>query len=353
MSLKRIRIFIIDDQTVVREILKKMFSTDSECEVVGEAGDPYEASQLIPDLTPDVLTLDIEMPRMNGVEFLRKLMPQYPIPVIMLTSTSERGSEQAIQAMAYGAVDFITKPDGLDSLQSMQTILLAKVKAAAKVKIHQHFQQSRFRKTTLPTSLAVSSHKKYKYVAIGASTGGVTAIRSILAQIPQNFPPILIVQHMPKGFTKTFAASLQREFGLVTREAENLEVLQNNRVYVAPGNFHMTLKYAVGNFVIHLDSTEKINGHRPSVDVLFASIAKTGFAADFLGIILTGMGSDGANGLLAMSKAGAKTLGQDQESSLIYGMPRVAFEQGAVQEQIALAEVATKMRYYLQHPHEV
>ncbi|MCB1158048.1 MAG: chemotaxis response regulator protein-glutamate methylesterase [Leptospiraceae bacterium] len=350
MNDEKIKVFIIDDQKIVRNIIKKILSSDPDFVVVGEASNPYEASELIPDAEPDVLTLDVEMPRMDGVEFLKKLMPQYPIAVLMLSSTTEEGSEKAITAMKYGAVDFITKPDGMIlKLEAIQDELIHKLKIAAKIDIEKFLYQLELKKKYSLPNKTSGKKNAYKYIAMGASTGGVTAIRQILSDIPKRFPGIIIVQHMPAGFTNNFAKSVSKEFDLNVQEAKNEDILEDGKIYIAPGDYHVVLKRKQGKCVINLLSTDKVNGHRPSVDVLFHSIAENNLAPETLAVILTGMGADGAKGMLALRNAGSKTIGQDEVSSLIYGMPKVANDIGGVDEQISLTQIASKMKYYINY----
>ncbi len=352
-SNRKIKVFIVDDQRVVRNIIKKMITSDPQIEVVGEASNPYEASELIPELEPDVLTLDVEMPRMDGVEFLRKLMPQYPIPVIMVSSTTEEGSEKAILAIQYGAVDFVTKPDGgAFTLESTQVELIQKIKTASTINIDRWLKHLKYKSLPLVANPnAGKQHKsKYNLIAIGASTGGVTAIREVLSTVPKDFPCIVITQHMPPGFTATFAKGVSKDFGLDVREAKDLDLIQAGRIYIAPGDFHLVVNRRNGiNHTVGLTQTEKVNGHRPSVDVLFHSIVENKLAPETIGIILTGMGMDGAKGLLAMRDAGSRTIGENEQSALIYGMPKVAHDIGAVEEQLPLSMMVSKLKTYLNY----
>jgi|JI10StandDraft_1071094.scaffolds.fasta_scaffold06311_4 two-component system chemotaxis response regulator CheB len=350
---KKIKVFIVDDQRVVRNVIRKMITTDPQIEVVGEASNPFEASELIPEVEPDVLTLDVEMPRMDGVEFLKKLMPQYPIPVIMVSSTTEEGSEKAIQAMQNGAVDFVTKPDGgAITLESTQEELIQKIKNASTVNIERWLKQVKY-KSYAPTlnPTAVKSFKsKYNLIAIGASTGGVTAIRQVLSTVPKDFPCIVITQHMPPGFTATFAKGVSKDYGLDVREAKDQDLIQTGRIYIAPGDYHLIVNRRNGNtHTVGLTRAEKVNGHRPSVDVLFHSIVENKLANETIGVILTGMGMDGAKGLLAMREAGSRTLGESEQSALIYGMPKVAYELGGVEEQLSLSQMVPKLKTYLNY----
>lgn len=353
MDNKKIKVFIIDDQRVVRNVIKKMLSTDPDILVVGEASNPFEASELIPEVEPDVLTLDVEMPRMDGVEFLRKLMPQYPIPVIMVSSTTEEGSEKAILAMQYGAVDFVTKPDGgALALENTQAALIQKIKEASTVNIERWLRKTKFIPRE-PSRIRQSSkieRSKYNLIAIGASTGGVTAIRQLLSEVPRDFPCMVITQHMPPGFTATFAKGVSKDFGLDVKEAQNQDLIQTGRIYIAPGDYHLVVNKRNGlNHTVGLLKTDKVNGHRPSVDVLFSSIVENKLAQETIGIILTGMGMDGAKGLLALREAGARTIGETEQSALIYGMPKVAHDIGAVEEQLPLSQMVSRLKYFLNY----
>ena len=351
MDNRKIKVFIIDDQRVVRNVIKKMLSTDPDIVVVGEASNPFEASELIPEVEPDVLTLDVEMPRMDGVEFLRKLMPQYPIPVIMVSSTTEEGSEKAFLAMQYGAFDFVTKPDGgALALENTQSELIQKIKEASTINIERWLRQTKFRPNELNQNqkLGKSEKSRFSLIAIGASTGGVTAIRQLLSEVPRDFPCIVITQHMPPGFTTTFAKGVSKDFGLDVREAQNQDLVQAGRIYIAPGDYHLIVNKRNGlNHTVSL--TKGDNGHRPSVDVLFSSIVENKLAGETIGVILTGMGMDGAKGLLALREAGAKTIGENEQSALIYGMPKVAYDIGAVEEQLPLSQMVSRLKYFLNY----
>lgn len=350
---RKIKVFVVDDQRVIRNVIKKMLATDPQLEVVGEASNPFEASELIPEVEPDVLTLDVEMPRMDGVEFLSKLMPQYPIPVIMVSSTTEEGSERAIQAMQNGAIDFVTKPDGgAITLENTQDELIQKIKAAAFVDMNRWLAHLKYKALTAtpPPSNAKRPKSKYNLIAIGASTGGVTAIRQVLSTVPKDFPCIVITQHMPPGFTATFAKGVSKDYGLDVREAKDQDPIQPGRIYVAPGDYHLVVNKRNGiNHTVGLTRSDKVNGHRPSVDVLFYSIVENKLAPETIGVILTGMGADGAKGLLAMRDAGSRTLGESEHSCLIYGMPKAAYDIGAVEEQLALSQMVPKLKTYLNY----
>ena len=327
----KIRVLIVDDSLLFRETLSKGLRQFDHIEIVGVAGDPFEAKDKILELKPDVVTLDVEMPRMDGIKFLKKLLPSYPIPVIVISSLKE----SVFEAMNAGAVDFVGKPQiGEDPAEFIREIAL-KVKGTSKVKVA-------FRKT--PTNIDLSSegvrgHVNPKsLIAIGASTGGTEAIYSILTKFSVNMPGIVIVQHMPPGFTKLYADRLNNSCELSVKEAEDGDKIAPGHVLIAPGDFNMTVQNNQGYYSVKCKQTEKVNGHRPSVDVLFNSVADT-IGSNSMGIILTGMGSDGAKGLLKMREVGAYTIGQDEKSSVVYGMPMAAYNIGAVMQQSPLFRI--------------
>ncbi len=334
---KPVRVLIVDDSAVIRQLLSMLLSEDSEIEVVGTAGDPYEARERIKALNPDVVTLDVEMPNMDGVTFLRKIMTLRPMPVVMVSTLTQAGAEITLEALEIGAVDFIAKPtvDVANALTALAGDLQAKVKHAA----HARVAARRAATSTPPQRCERSFRPTDKIIAIGASTGGVEALKALLMDLPSECPPILITQHMPPRFTFAFAERLNRECPMTVSEAKHDEPVEPNHAYIAPGSHHLELIRVAGRYRTRLDDGPTVSGHRPSVDVLFKSVARTA-GKTAVGVILTGMGKDGASGLLEMRNAGATTLGQDEHSSLIYGMPRVAFEKGAVVRQAALSHMA-------------
>jgi two-component system chemotaxis response regulator CheB len=351
----KIKVMVIDDQAIVREILDNGLSADPQIEVVARAPDPFIARDKILRFKPDVLTLDVEMPRMNGVEFLKKLMPQYPLPVIMVSSLTKRGKLITLEALESGAVDFVAKPDGAEGgLDNMLTELRYKIKIAAKTDVSK-WLKIKNNKKYLPTKSDVNYYKKQiknttflnecktKIIAIGASTGGTTAINEIVKRLPENVPGIVIVQHMPAGFTDLFAKRLNQDITLDVKEAESGDMIVPGRILIAPGDLHMAVKRERGYFKTNIFSYEKVSGHRPSVDVLFDSIAECGAADIAIGVILTGMGKDGANGLLKIRQNGSLTIGQDETSSIVYGMPKVAKDIGAVETEVPLQLIAEKI----------
>ena len=338
-----IRVLIVDDSALVRQVLKRGLSADPDIEVVGSAPDPYVARDMIVSLRPDVMTLDVEMPRMDGVEFLQKLMPQYPMPVVMVSSLTKRGAQITFDAMAAGAVDFVSKPasDVGRGLPVMMGELREKVHAASHANMcawrraNQNFGPTRFVATRRP--LAESTDK---IIAIGASTGGTEAVSSVLRQFPADMPGVVVVQHMPAGYTRRFADRLDEDCTMHVKEAELGDRVQAGTVLLAPGDRHITVHRQGGFYRIELGDQDRICGHRPSVDVLFESVAKE-VGANAVGVILTGMGRDGAGGLLAMRTAGAHTVAQDEATSVVFGMPKVAIEKGGAERVAPLDEIAT------------
>ena len=327
---KKIKVLVVDDSLIYREALAKGLAADPAIEVVATAADPYQARDKIIEFTPDVMTLDVEMPRMNGIEFLRKLMPQYPIPVVMVSSVSE----SVFDALNAGAVDFVTKPNiklGKD-LDSLISELIIKIKIATVAKLG-HYKKRSLEPSPHAQYNNVSSHN---IIAIGASTGGTEAIFDVLKTLPRNIPGIVIVQHMPPMFTDIYAQRLNNHCLIDVKEAKTGDKVLPGRALIAPGDQHMQIKKSGNEYTVECFIGEKVNGHCPSVDVLFNSVAKVA-SNRALGVILTGMGYDGAKGLLAMRKMGARTIGQDEPSSVVYGMPKVAYELGAVQFQSPLS----------------
>ncbi|GBF35110.1 chemotaxis response regulator protein-glutamate methylesterase CheB [Desulfocucumis palustris] len=329
----RIKVLVVDDSALVREILAQGLGMDPEIEVVGAASNPYIARDKIVQLKPDVLTLDVEMPRMDGVEFLRRLMPQYPLPVVMVSALTREGAKTTLEALEAGAVDYVTKPssDIARGLDSMMNKLRQKVKMAATANLREWKEKKTAAAAKLqPVSGAAPAESTDKVIAIGASTGGTRAIRQIIQSFPASMPGVVIVQHMPAGFTKHFADNLNNICEMEVLEASTNDRIMPGRILIAPGGKHMTVKRSGGVYLVECREGDKVNGHCPSVDVLFHSVAgKVGSNA--IGIILTGMGHDGADGLLAMRNAGARTLAQDESTSVVFGMPKVAYELGGAE----------------------
>lgn len=335
--MRKIKVLVVEDSVFFRELLVKHLNNDPALEVVASAKDPFEARDMIVKHKPDVMTLDIEMPRMNGIEFLRKLMPQYPMPVVMISSLSDK----VFEALNAGAVDFVAKPAMSDrkKLEELMTNELPiKIKIASTAKI------GNIKKTAVPvlTETISTSANKDLILAIGASTGGTEAIATVLKEFGPDIPGTVIVQHMPAGFTEMYANRLNDQCRVTVKEAKHGDKVLPGQVLIAPGGeCQMRLVKVNGTYQVEVKPGPKVSGHCPSVDVLFESVAKVA-GSRAVGIILTGMGGDGAKGLLEMRKAGARTIGQDESSCVVYGMPKVAFDIGAVECQEKLNDIAKK-----------
>ena len=325
-----VRVLIVDDSPSMRAALNLILSADPDIEVVGLAPEPNAARAMIKDLNPDVLTLDIEMPGMDGLSFLERIMRLRPMPVVMCSTLTARGAAATIEALRLGAVDCIAKPIGNPlEIARDAALLCVTVKAAARSTVRRAPDQMALVKSVAPGAL------RDVVIAVGASTGGVEALFSILTALPADFPPILVVQHMPAAFTSGFASRLDKECAMRVVEAVDGMPLAPGTVYIAPGGHtHMELVDGIHGRV-KLRATEPCGGHRPSVDVLFRAVSEVGPAA--VGVMLTGMGSDGAEGLFAMRTAGARTLGQSRETCVVYGMPRAAFALGAIDREVPLS----------------
>jgi two-component system chemotaxis response regulator CheB len=331
----KIRVLIVEDSMVFRALLVQILSRSPDIEVVATARDPFEARDAIIEFKPDVMTLDIELPRMNGIEFLKKLMPQYPIPVIVISTLSDR----VFDALNAGAVDFVAKPDTTDRHEIDQFIsaeLPNKIRTAAVAKVRNLAVMTP--KQTVNLNDATSK----LIVAIGASTGGTEAIADVIKDFKQDIPGVVIVQHMPAGFTQMYASRLNDKCEISVREAKTGDIVRPGQALLAPGgDAQMRVVKVNGEYQILCKKEPKVNGHCPSVDVLFESVANVA-GDNALGIILTGMGGDGAKGLLAMRNAGARTIGQDPTTCVVYGMPRVAYEMGAVEYQEKLPDISRR-----------
>ena len=328
-----IRVLVVDDSATMRGLITARLRTDPLIEVVGHASDPHDARFAIKRLNPDVITLDIEMPNMDGIEFLDKIMRLRPTPVIMISTLTQRGAEVSLRALEIGAFDCIAKPSNGSSDDF--DLLVEKVKAAAN-------SRRRFRRQgALKRESEASFMPDGRMIAIGASTGGVEALITVLSQFPPNCPPTVISQHMPPAFTRSFAARLNSICAASVCEASEGAPMEAGRIYLAPGDTHLEV-VGSGSYRCRLSDSPKVNGHRPSVDVMFKSVARA-VGGRAIGLILTGMGRDGADGLLALRNAGAETLGQDEQSSVVYGMPRVAFEIGAVGRQLSLERIGESL----------
>ncbi len=334
-----IKVLIVDDSLLVRSILSRVLSQAKDITVVGGAANPLEARTLIIEHRPDVIILDIEMPRMDGLTFLRKLMAHYPVPVIMCSDSAPANSRKALQAIEAGAVDVVSKPSsgGHHALRELGNELAEKIRAAAISK--PAARRPVIPAPSKPASFRAAGIDPERYlVVVGASTGGTEAIHNLLSNVPPDFPPTALVQHMPEGFTRSFAGRLDQLSAMHVTEAVDNDLLVAGRAFLARGGVQMTLKNSAGQLRIQYGANHAYNHHCPSVDVLFNSAARLQ-GRQVIGIILTGMGDDGARGLLQLAQAGALTFGQDPASCVVYGMPKVAFELGAVQRQAAPAEI--------------
>jgi len=334
------KVLIIDDSELARKALQYGLMKDPYIDVVGCAGDPYTARDQIVLLRPDVLTLDVDMPRMDGLEFLRKLMPQFPVPTIMVSALTERGAKITLEALEAGAVDFVTKPRAGAgfSLDAMLLELRTKVKIAATVNVsHWKNRKNELFKYAAQRKRHDSIHATL--IAIGASTGGTEAIKQVLMGMPSDCPGIVVVQHMPEKFTRTFAQRLNTVCDMNVKEAEHGDRVDTGQVLVAPGNRHMEVVRIGQRYEVRLKDGGNVSGHKPSVDVLMRSVAQCA-AEKGRGVLLTGMGADGAMGLLEMKRAGAKTFAQDEKSSVVFGMPKRALECGAVDRLLPLDRIA-------------
>ncbi|MCK6396078.1 chemotaxis response regulator protein-glutamate methylesterase [Zoogloea sp.] len=348
-----IKVLVIDDSALMRSVLSEVINSAPDLEVVGSAPDPIAAREMIKTLNPDVLTLDIEMPKMDGLDFLARLMRLRPMPVVMISSLTRRGSEATLQALELGAVDFVPKPrlDSTAGIEAYRVEICDKVRCAFGARPRVPVAPPPSPKPLLREPLGqiasaaggVSERALHeRLVLIGASTGGTEAIKEVLCSMPEHMPAILMVQHMPEMFTASFAKRLDGLCRLRVKEAEHGERVVPGTAYLAPGHSHLSVRRVAGGYQCELAQSEPVNRHRPAVDVLFQSAA-TQVGANGVGVILTGMGKDGAQGLLAMRQAGAWTIGQDQESCVVYGMPREAAAIGALDEVAPLREVGLRV----------
>ena len=356
--MKKIRVLTIDDSALMRQVLAALLAKDPDIEVIGSAPDPYIAREKIKALNPDVLTLDVEMPKMDGITFLEKLMRGHPMPVVMVSSLTEVGCATTFRALELGAVDFITKPK-IDLRQGMEDIaqdLIAKVKAAAQARVKpslvkREASESRTNdvsRTTLQGSSSAMLKTTDTIIAIGSSTGGTEAVKHVLEMLPPHTPPILITQHMPERFTKSWADRMNDLCRISVKEAEEGDSVLPGHALVAPGNYHMTLVRSGARYTVHLDQESPVNRHRPSVDVTFASVARYA-GANAVGVILTGMGGDGAKEMLAMKQAGAFTIAQDEASCVVFGMPKEAIKIGAVDKVLPLDDIAGEILAHVRY----
>ncbi|MGG4607495.1 protein-glutamate methylesterase/protein-glutamine glutaminase [Providencia sp. Me31A] len=343
--MKKIKVLCVDDSALMRQLMREIINSHEDMVVVDTAPDPYVARDLIKQYEPDVITLDVEMPRMDGIDFLEKLMRLHPLPVVMVSTLTSKGSEVTLKALELGAVDFVTKPQiGIrETMMGYRDIIGEKIRAAAMSKIT---QRSRFSRTEKNIAKSVSHAKALspyvcnsRVIAVGASTGGTEAIRQFLEMLPRECPAVVITQHMPAGFTRSFADRLNKLCALTVKEAEHNELLQKGHVYIAPGDSHMLIADKGKGFQVVLQQSEPVNRHRPSVDVLFDSVAQC-VGRKCIGILLTGMGMDGAKGLLNLRKQGAITYAQNESSCVVFGMPRAAIEMDAADEVQDILKIA-------------
>ena len=341
---RKIRILIVDDSAIVRRILTEALSGESDIEVVGTAPDPYVARDKILALHPDVLTLDIEMPRMDGLTFLKKLMHFHPLPTIIISSLAQSSCLVALQALEFGAVEVLAKPGGPYSVGELRQNLAHKVRAAAAARIRrpEPVSAAREAKPAPPARLVAPALPSAAVLAIGASTGGTEAIANVLTRLPQSCPGMVITQHIPAQFSRAFAKRLNDLCAMEVKEAEDGDTLRSGLALIAPGDFHMLLRHGGGRYYVSVKTGPRVCYQRPSVDVLFASVAEAA-GADAVGVLLTGMGNDGAQGLLKMRQAGAHTIAQNEATCVVYGMPREAVERGAAAQILALPAIAEAM----------
>jgi two-component system, chemotaxis family, protein-glutamate methylesterase/glutaminase len=352
MSAPKIRVLIVDDSALVRRTLTEVLSSDPGIEIIGAAADPFVAAEMIREQVPDVITLDIEMPRMDGLTFLQKIMAQHPIPVVICSSLAEEGAQSTLKALEYGAVDIITKPrlGSKQFLQESQEMLCEVVKAAAAARLQPHSTRVAEPKLNAdsvlsrPTGNAMVETTE-KVVAIGASTGGTEALKILLEALPLDAPGLVIVQHMPEMFTRAFANRLNSLCGISVKEAETNDTVLRGHALIAPGNHHVLLKRSGARYYVDIKDGPLVCRHRPSVDVLFRSAARYA-GQNAVGVIMTGMGDDGANGMLEMKQAGAVTLAQDEATCVVFGMPNEAIKRNAVDRILPLQAIARAITAY-------
>lgn len=350
---RKIKVLVIDDSALIRSVMKELINHEKDMECVGAAPDPLVAREMIKSLNPDVLTLDVEMPKMDGLEFLERLMRLRPMPVIMVSTLTERGSDITFKALALGAVDFVSKPkmDIARGMEEYASDITDKIRAAAQSRINKKksdvaIVQDRQSADIILPNISGRYASTEKLIIIGASTGGTEAIKEVLMRMPADVPGILIAQHMPEAFTKSFADRLNGLCKISVKEAVHNERILPGHAYIAPGHSHLLLKRSGANYMTELNQGSPVNRHRPSVDVLFRSAANVA-GANALGIILTGMGKDGALGLLEMRQAGAYTVAQDEESCVVFGMPREAIAVGGACEVMPLQNITRHTLDYL------
>ncbi len=335
----KIRVLVIDDSALIRQMLTEILNSRDDIEVVGTAEDPLIAREKIKQLSPDVLTLDIEMPKMTGIQFLQNLMRLRPMPVVMVSTLTERGAPETLEALELGAIDYICKPKAKTEtkLRIFAEDLVEKVRIASTARV-----RPLVRGKPAPTTLIKEGIHYPRVIVIGSSTGGTEALKTLLSTVPANCPPILVTQHIPKVFSTSFAERLNRALAMEVFEAQEGMIIRPGCVYIAPGDYHLTLAKSGNKTVCHIIQTEKVNRHRPAVDVMFESVLSTYHGA-VVAVMLTGMGADGARGMLKLKHAGAITYAQDEATSVVWGMPQAAFNIGAVDEVLPLHGIAEKM----------
>ena len=342
--MKKIKVLIIDDSALIRKLLSEILSADPQIEVVGKAVDPYDAREKIKKLNPDVITLDIEMPKMDGITFLKNVMRLRPLPVVMISTLTEKGAEITLNALELGAVDYISKPkvSVTENLSALSSDIIAKVKSAARANVQSNaIASSADRVKSSVSTGSKNINKNIKLIAIGASTGGVEATKYLLQTLPDQMPPILIAQHMPASFTTSYAKRLDSLIPQTVTEFVGKErKLEANHVYLANGNEHLCVKAKGSEITAYCLGGEPVNRHKPSVDVLFDTVAET-CSKNSIAVLLTGMGVDGAAGLSKVKESGGLTIAQDKDSSVVWGMPRVAIEQGAAMHTLALDKMGS------------
>ncbi|RYF75802.1 MAG: chemotaxis response regulator protein-glutamate methylesterase [Comamonadaceae bacterium] len=350
--MKKIRVLIVDDSALIRQVLSTIVGAQADMEVVGTAANPMMARDLLRTVEADVMTLDVEMPLMNGIEFLRRLMVARPMPVVMVSTLADKGSELTLQALELGAIDFICKPKlGVaEKLQGYADDICAKLRVAAAVRMPKRLAEAARpeKDNPLPRLMLGANHDRI--ILVGSSTGGTEAVRDLLSRMPADAPPILIAQHMPENFTRSFAQRLDSITHFSVCEAVDGQTVESGQVFIAPGHSHLLVQRRGGRYVTRLSKADPVNRHRPSVDVLFHSGAQAAGARG-IGIILTGMGKDGAAGMLAMHQAGAMTFAQDQQSCVVFGMPREAIAAGGVDEVVPLRSIPQRLAERLREAH--
>ncbi|MNM56301.1 Chemotaxis response regulator protein-glutamate methylesterase [compost metagenome] len=348
MTAAKIKVLCVDDSALIRSLMTEIINSQTDMEVVGTAPDPLVARDLIKRLNPDVLTLDVEMPRMDGLDFLERLMRLRPMPVLMVSSLTERGSEITMRALELGAVDFVTKPKlGIrDGLMEYTDTIADKIRAASRARVRAPRAEGAAEGAPPAPLLRTPLLSTEKLIIVGASTGGTEAIKEFLMPLPPDCPAVMIVQHMPAGFTKSFAQRLNGLCRITVKEAEHGERVLPGYAYIAPGDSHLLLARSGANYVAHLSQEAPVNRHRPSVDVLFDSAAVHG-GKNVIGVILTGMGKDGARGMLRMREAGSYNLAQDEQSCIVFGMPKEAIATGGVHEVVPLHSMSQRVMAHL------